>query len=187
MPSDVLDSVGAGLIAGGALALILSLAEPAPPLPGVPALADPVPEQARRYRNGRAGSFVGGVFTLAGSLLLLIGSGAWTTSAPAAGSVLLLTWFVLAHEVRGDYQLVVATMEMQMRSQKGAHIRESLAAYVGHDRWHQRGRSYQFVPEPGSASDSPIQDPEAVLAIARARATWQWALAHPLGARWNGL
>lgn len=54
-----LDGVGAGLIAGGALALILTLTEPSQQMPGLFSSGDSPPERVRRYRNARAGSAVG--------------------------------------------------------------------------------------------------------------------------------
>jgi hypothetical protein len=175
----VLDGIGAGLIAGGGIVLLVTLTAPERPLRMLFVLDEPEAEQARRDRNARAASAVAAVSTFVGAVLLLIGSSAWDTALPAAVAVLAFAWVVLAYEVRGSYMLALAAMRLSMNSR--GIVREEEAAYVGIGR-HMR------VSDPNyNRFDFPINEPEEALRIAEQRTRWRWAMTHPLGARRNGL
>jgi len=94
------DAIGAGLIAAGAVALVLSFLLPDP-------IFDPVKfsmaEQTRRWRNIRTVTLVSALATLAGSVVLLISTD-WLWSLLGVGIVALGLWLVLAARTHHDYK-----------------------------------------------------------------------------------
>lgn len=172
-----LDGIGVGFIAGDALALIVTIAAPDRPLHGLFTLDAPEAEQACRDRNARAGASVGSCATLIGAILLLVSSGTWATSLPAAACVITASWFVLAYQTRCQYELVARSFRSARDSPKGT-IRQSQAIYVGMGGHYEPGREMH---------DGPISDADEAIRRAEEGATWRWALQHPLGARGGGL
>lgn len=178
----VVAGLGAGLVAAGGLALLLALAAPERPLRIFVINLETEAELARRDRNARSGSRVGAVATVVGALLLVVAADSWSIVVPAFFAVLAVAaclWFYLALEVRRSYHLVVSSMRTTLGgSPLKRRVSESQAMYVGLGGHYQPGRKI---------ADLPIADPDAALRRAELRSSWRWALAHPLGARGDGM
>lgn len=178
----VVSGCGAGLVAAGGIALLLTLAAPERPLRTLFVNIVGEAELARRDRNARSGSRIGAVATVVGSLLLLTRSDDWSANFSAVGGgmlVALCLWLYLAYEVRRSYLMLLSAMQTSLGATplKRA-VYQSQAIYVGMGGHYEIGLGM---------ADMPVAEPETALAKARVRTSWRWALLHPFGARGDGM
>ena len=163
----LLNGIGAGLIAGGAVALLPTLLAAGPHVPGVIRSRDGL-KDLHRDRTARVCASVSAIATLAGASLLLVSSNRWT--ALVAGTVvLLLAWLALAWRVSREYAQLASYLEMFRGRPKG--VPNDAAAFVG---------LAMFVP--GSVLPSDVDAGEAARR-AEERASFRRALRRPFGYR----
>jgi hypothetical protein len=165
----IVNALGGGLVVAGAVILLADLVLPA----DLSRL--PLAEANRRHRNSRATTISGTTLTLTGSALVLARS-PWWPGLGGVAAALLLWWFVLAMKTHSAYAQARNQIETAWTSHGMVSI--GLAHWIG----------FGVVSE----TDQPLaqqatEDPDEVLARARRRARWRWALRHPLGARYGGL
>jgi len=164
----VLEGIGAGLIAGGAVTLLPTLLAPSPHLPAVLRHQDGM-RQRRRDRTARVCASISAIATLSGATLLLISSHRW--EALAAGIVVITAaWLALAWRLAADYRELVPYFETFLGRPKG--LPPEAAAAVG---------LWTLVL---GGSDMPVAaDPEVAIARARERSSLVQALRRPFGYR----
>jgi hypothetical protein len=162
---DTLNTFGAGLIAAGALALIQSLLQPSPGLPGLFQVAVE-PRRSRRARTSRVGLVLGTVSSVMGSGLVLVSGSLWPAAA-ALGMVACVDWIALAWLISRDYQSLVRYFEVFSGRPKNPS--NNLGAYVGLAGWVE-GDEWQGT-----------WDLDEALLRARRRSSFWRALLHPVG------
>lgn len=165
---SLVDGVGAGLIAGGAVALLPTLLAPTPPAPGEIVLHDGMQDH-RRARTVRTCAQVSAVATLAGAALLLVSTHRWVALI-AGGAVVCAAWLLLARRVSAQYAQLADYVEGFRGRGKG--LPPDVAAALG-----------LALLVPGGSPLPVGADIDDAVSIAEERAQFRRALRHPFGYR----
>jgi hypothetical protein len=184
-PGRMLDSVGAGLIAGGAALLLWTF------LGSHPAETFGEIERGRRERNAWLESRVSSVATAAGAILLLLAHDRDRWPALASGlAAVAACYLVLAVKTHREYGRVLRYVHHQ--ADAGGTVPQYVEALLGVRTDAPSRPAGTVTPNTifprSTAGLSGIGGlATGVRARAEERASWRWAFTHPTGARNRGM